>query len=220
MIDHHGPAHSFARPSSRDAVFATQRASISDVQRATGGRVNDVAGTLSLRSERCQIRPDFQKQGSKDRSCARPRSPKLSNLSSQCELFCEAPGHIAENGDRSIRLSASVAQYCNREFDGDALTALGQGRNRQQISRAIAALAGRHCMAISSPMPRPEILGNDEIERLSHRVIRREAEDSLGAGIPESDDTVTVGRDNGIRRRCQQGIRKSSRCCSHTFLFR
>jgi len=33
IVDHHSPADSFAQPSSRDVVFATQRASISGVQR-------------------------------------------------------------------------------------------------------------------------------------------------------------------------------------------
>lgn len=190
------------------------------VSNATESRGNDVAGTLSLRSERCQIRPDFQKQGGRSRSRSRNWPPKLSNLASQCEFLCEALGHVAQDGHRSIRPAASVAQHCNREFDGDALTTLGQGRNRQQISRAVAALAGRHCVPISSPMPRPEILGNDEIERLSHCLIGREAENSHSAGIPESDDAVTIGRDNGIRRRCQQSIHKTGGNCRHSFLSR
>lgn len=53
------------------------------------------------------------------------------------------------------------------------------------------------------PMPRSKIVGNNEIQRASKSFIGRKAENAARAGIPEADGTGAIGRNDRIRRRCQ-----------------
>jgi len=60
-----------------------------------------------------------------------------------------------------------------------------------------------HDATETRPMPRPKIVGNDEIQRASNSFISRKAENAARAGIPEADGTGAVGRNDCVRCRCQ-----------------
>jgi hypothetical protein len=47
-------------------------------------------------------------------------------------------------------------------------------------------------------MPLPQSLRNDQIKRAPKRILARMPEHSLGTGVPEPDETVAVGRDDGV----------------------
>src|SRR3981081_1759364 len=68
-------------------------------------------------------------------------------------------------------------------------------------------------------MPRPKIVGNDEIQRASKSFISRKAENAASAGIPEADGPGAIGRNDRIRRRCQDRFSQPGRD-SHDFFVR
>jgi hypothetical protein len=49
-------------------------------------------------------------------------------------------------------------------------------------------------------LSRAKVLRDDDVERLAERFRFREAEDALGAFVPEADHTLRVGVDDGIGR--------------------
>ncbi len=136
-------------------------------------------------------------------------SPQFGKLAPQCEFFCKTSGHVAQNGNRSVWQTAFIAKHDNRERNGDSCAAFGQRRNGQQVACAVAACARRHRVPVSVPVPRPEILRNDEIERLSDCLVRRESENARCAGVPVGDDAIAVGRDDGIRCGGQKRLGKT-----------
>src|SRR5690606_26006789 len=81
----------------------------------------------------------------------------------------------------------------------------GQRRNRQQVARTIARLSRGHGAAIALPVPRPQPLGNDDVERLPDRLFRREPEDPFRSGVPVPDDAFGVGIDDGVGNAADDG---------------
>jgi len=83
------------------------------------------------------------------------------------------------------------------ECDGQGASVLVQGRDPQHLA-AVARLAGLHDATISLPMPLPKTLGDDEIEALAERLLRRIAEQRFGPRVPEPDHAFAIGEDQGI----------------------
>jgi hypothetical protein len=53
-------------------------------------------------------------------------------------------------------------------------------------------------------VPRPQILGNDDVERFTPRLRPAEPKDPLGTGVPEPDHPFVVGIDHRIGRLVSQ----------------
>ena len=119
--------------------------------------------------------------------------------------------HVAHDGHGARYLLLRVSQHHDGEFDRDAPAIFGQPRHRQQIAVTVTAGPGFHGVAETGPMPRPQVFGNDQVERLTGSLRGREAEDPLRAGIPENDAALAVGRDDRIRAAVEQGVAKSGR---------
>jgi hypothetical protein len=48
-------------------------------------------------------------------------------------------------------------------------------------------------------VPGAKLLRDDQVEALAKRFLGRVSEDSLGTGVPQADDAVAIGHDDGVR---------------------
>ena len=78
--------------------------------------------------------------------------------------------------------------------------------DRQQFSLAIAAFPCCHDLTVAGPVPRPEVFRNDDVRDWPDGFLGGEAKDANGAGIPEVDEAVAIGGNNGIRSGREQRI--------------
>jgi len=58
-------------------------------------------------------------------------------------------------------------------------------------------------------MPRSQVLRDDDVERVAYGLLRRIAEDARSTGIPEGDEALAIGSDNGVRSGREDGIGKT-----------
>src|SRR3954454_15437818 len=73
---------------------------------------------------------------------------------------------------------------------------------------SITAFTGLHRAVECRPVTAAEIVGDNEIERLSNRFGGRKAKDTLRAGVPEGDHAAPVGGDDRIGGRAEQCVAK------------
>jgi hypothetical protein len=118
--------------------------------------------------------------------------------------------HVAEDGGDPCHAAALLVKCENGELDRDARAILAQCRDGQDIAASVADLAGAHRLVESGPVPRPQILRDDEIERASERLGFRKAEDTFGPLVPEADRPLRVGIDDRVRRLAREGLAEVS----------
>src|SRR3569833_497489 len=111
----------------------------------------------------------------------------LTKLLAQRLQFIEAGGDVAHDGSEAGDRTVRAAQRRDRELDRDLRTILAQRRHRERVAAAIAARAGLHHVLPAVPVPAAQPLWNDEVERLTDRLVRRKAEYADCAGVPEPD---------------------------------
>ena len=119
--------------------------------------------------------------------------------------FFEPCRYIADHRNEADDATCRGRDRSDGELDRQRRAILALGRNGQQFAGAVAALATRHHAAISFPMAGPQPLGDDEIERLSHRLRCAVAEDPLRPGISEAYEALAIACHNGVRMCRQDG---------------
>src|SRR5579883_3194833 len=114
--------------------------------------------------------------------------------------LCETLRYVAQDGRDSHHVTILVAERQNGEFERDARPILALSRHGQELAGTITRAAGAHHLAISLPMPPAQLLGNNEVERVADRLAGGEAEEPLGALVPELDEAHRIGVDDRIGR--------------------
>lgn len=84
-----------------------------------------------------------------------------------------------------------VTQHCDGERDRKAPTITVQCWHLQQAI-AVVGVTGCHHAAVAVPVSNSLTLGDDEVERLAHRLWRRPAEEPLGGVVPEDDSSAAA----------------------------
>src|SRR5690606_11954552 len=85
------------------------------------------------------------------------RRPKLA---AQLPRFLEAPGHVAKDGDDSVRPAVFVADNGDREFERHPGPVPFHARDRQHVVAAVATAARPDCFVEGGPVALPQGFGD------------------------------------------------------------
>src|SRR6185503_17802595 len=76
--------------------------------------------------------------------------------------------------------------------------ALAKRRHRKDVSIAVSRLSGPHRLPIGCPMTLAKVFRHNEVKGTSDCFLCRVTENSLGAAIPEPDQTAEVRVNDGV----------------------
>jgi hypothetical protein len=113
-------------------------------------------------------------------------------------LLSPAFGGVAHDGSNSENLIGCIAKQRDTEFHQDPRPVLPDGGHGEQL-RPVPGHACLHDLPERVPVPGTELFRDDEIQALANRFRGRVPEDRPGAGVPQADDPLAVGHDDGVR---------------------
>jgi hypothetical protein len=146
----------------------------------------------------------------KDRDESILRLGDLSQLPPQLAEFFEPLRHVAHDRDYADHFPGIIQRH-DREFNRDRSSVSVQRRNRKQVSLSVTAFAGLHGVPVSVPVALPQPLGDDHVEGTANRGITGMTENAFSARIPEANDPIAIGSNDGIGTRPQHSFGKRTR---------
>src|SRR5262245_4111895 len=108
---------------------------------------------------------------------------KLSQSPPQCLLLLPALGVITHNGSNAREVSVRGVEQGDSEGNGEALAIFTQRRDPQDVSM-VTRLTCPHNGVIPLPVPLPEALRDNQVERVAHDFGGRETKETLSGRIP------------------------------------
>src|SRR5262249_31790622 len=118
--------------------------------------------------------------------------------SAQLLLLLPGRGHVAQERRDAGDGPAVVVDDRDAKLERHSATALVQRRNSQAAAATSAHAAGHHGV-VPGPVTRPQLLRDDEIERLADRIGGGVAEGRFGPRVPEADHSATIRDHDRIR---------------------
>src|SRR5437773_3358152 len=122
------------------------------------------------------------------------------------ERYLRAFGALGKVTLRNIAPRSNGAQHAllwiaddpKGEFDIEFAAMLVRGPRRQRMSTRLD-VSQRDRLAVSAPMRRTEVFGDNQIQAPADRFACRVAEERLRSRIPQFDRAFAVGEDQGVR---------------------
>jgi hypothetical protein len=161
-----------------------------------------------------------------DRS-RRPLCPRGCTPAAQCSKFTlqrprllEPSGDVAQDCRDTHHPAVVAAKWYDSEFDGDARAALAQCRHREDLTSTVSTFPSAHGGIEPLPVALSQALRNDQIQRLADCLGLSEAEYARRSRIPEPDQALVVGVDNGVSRTCNQFSTEVGKIKAHGLAYR
>src|SRR5947208_5898817 len=130
---------------------------------------------------------------------------KLCKSPTQCLLLLPALGVIAYDGSDARGVTVRGVEQGYSEGDRETLAIFAQGRDPQDVS-IVARLTCPHNGVISIPVPLPEALWDNEVERVAYCFGGREAKETLGSRVPQHNQAFDISNNDRIPSCMDQGM--------------